>query len=334
MRGPRSILVSCLCVLAGAACSGPAAPTDAGSDAGPAPFDGGRGDAGASDAGASGDAGDAPDAGARLTPVFFSDWRTVALGRDNSLVDDGGKWDVILGNDRGEIILAPDGFPTAHALSVQYRNGGFVAVRATDLPVPEVGETRNYRWYYRHDQPDWPTDNTQHPIQDGNAQGDISWSFNTDTLSDTTWRSYFGVQVNGGENPFELARWYSPTLTTGAVYRYELQVHRTGESTFQLHARMYDPSGALLYDDGDFTNAHASGAMSLAGGPTFTFNQDMSRPFYGADTLNGLNAGCNGVTGVTTEGFPYAVQAAFAVVDGLDPGTFIGPYGTVEGESP
>ena len=56
------------------------------------------------------------------------------------------------------------------------------------------------------------------------------------------------------------------------------------------------------------------------------------RPFFGANTLNGLNAGCNGITGVTDAGFPYAVQAAFAIVDGLAPGAVIGPYGVVAGE--
>jgi len=267
--------------------------------------------------------------------VFFSDWRTMDAGTDNALVRDGAKWDIILGASRGEIIAAPAGFPTARALRVAFRNNGFVILRKTNLPVPPVNGTRNYRWYYRHDQPNWPMDNTQHPIQDGNAQGDISWSFNTDTLSDTTWRNYFGVQVNNMENPFMTGRWYSPTLVTGTVYRYELQVHRTGNTTFQLHARIYDgATGNLLHGDAAFTNAVAGGNLSLATGPTFTFNQDMSRPFWNADTLNGLNAGCNGVTGVMMDGFPYAVQAGIAVVDGLAPDTFIGPYGTVAGEVP
>lgn len=279
--------------------------------------------------------GEAADAVASMhTPVFFSDWREVGEGTSNDFVDDAGKWDVILGNERGEIIAAPEGFPTAHALRVRYRNSGFVMVRKTGLPVPAVGATRNYRWYYRHDQPDWPQDNTQHPIQDGNAQGDISWGFNTDTLSDTTWRNYFGVQVNNGENPYERGRWYSPTLETGAIYRYELQVHRIGDMTFQLHVQLFDATGALLYDDDDFTNANSGGSASLADLPTFTFSQDTSRPFYNADTLNGLNAGCNGVTGVTETDFPYAVQAGFAIVDDLPVGTFIGPYGTVIGEVP
>jgi hypothetical protein len=319
------------------ACGDDAGVTDGGPADGAARMDTGVPDGSLPDATIvdSGNDAEPTDAGGGLlVPVFFSDWRTVALGTDNALVDDGGKWDLVAGNDRGEVIDAPDGFPTAHALQVRYQNGGFVILRHNGLPVPPVGTTRNYRWYYRNDQPDWPMDNTQHPIQDGNAQGDISWSFNTNVLSDTTWENYFGVQVNNGENDFEHARWYSPMLTTSEVYRFELQVHRTGASTFEMHARVHASDDTLLHDDVDFTNAAAGGALSLADAPSFTFNEDTSRPFYGADTLNGLNAGCNGVTGVTTAGFPYAVQAGFAVVDGLAPGTFIGPYGTVEGEVP
>ncbi len=232
----------------------------------------------------------------------------------------------------GEIIAAPPGFPTARALNVVFRSNTFVLLRKTGLPVPGVGGTRNYRWYYRHDQPNWPIDNRQHPIQDGNAQGDVSWAFNSEALTDTTWQAYLGLQVNLNENSFANSRWYTPVLATGTVYRFELQVHRVGTETFQLHAAVFSAAGALLHGDQAWTNTLTGGNSSLAAMPTFTFNQNTMRPFFGANTLNGLNAGCNGVTGVTDAGFPYAVQAAFAIVDGLTPGSFIGPYGVVSGE--
>jgi hypothetical protein len=324
--GRRSLVLTLLVVALG--CGDVEAPADAGAN------DLAGADLTGVDLSAAADLGTADLAGTPLTPVFFSDWRTVAGGMTTTSTTDNNKWDFTAGGTRGEVIPSPTGFPGKQAMRIVYHTDGFVILRHTGMPVPAIGTTRNYRWYYRHDQLNWPMDNTQHPIQDGNAEGDISWSFNTDTLSASTWRAYFGVQVNSGENPFELARWYTPTLMTGTVYRIELQIHRTGDTTFQMHARGYDAAGALLYDDDDFSNQAAGGTMTLAGSPTFAFNQDATRPFYNADTLNGLNAGCNGITGVTQEGFPYAVQAAFAVVDGLAVGSFIGPYGTVAGEVP
>ncbi len=289
--------------------------------------DGAASPAGGGGAGGVTGGGGAGGGAALLTPVFFSDWRTAALGTANADVQDGGKWDTILGNDLGEIIDAPAGFPTHHALLVEYKAVNFLNMRKNGLPVPGVGTTRNYRFYWRHDQPDWPTDNNQHPVQDGNAGSQCSWTFGTNTTSNTTWRARFYNQINSMENPFELNSFFVPELSSGTVYRFDLQIHRTGDTTFQMHAQVHDEDDTLLHDDADFTNEDASGSVSLADAPTFNFHATL-----GASTLDGLNAGVNGITDVTQDGFPYAVQAAFAVVDGLPVGTFIGPYGTVDGE--
>jgi hypothetical protein len=287
----------------------------------------GTGGAGGASTGTGGEGGSS----APLTPLFFSDWRTMNLGTSNDDVQDGGKWDVILGDEWGEIIAAPEGFPTDRALLVEVKTveGGLINIRHTGMPIPPVDTTRNYRWYYRHDQPDWPEDNSQHPIQDGNAGSQTSWVFGTTAVSDVAWRARYYVQVNSGENPYEISSFYPPELQTGTVYRFELQIHRTGEDTFEMHGRVHGADDTLLHDDDDFTNVDAGGDVSLADAPTFHFNA-----VYGPQSMDGMNAGCNGITGQSTVGFPYAVQAGFAIVDGLAPGEFIGAYGSVEGEVP
>lgn len=348
--------ILCAALAAGLACSGQPVGTDAGtpSDAG-TETDAGTGSG--ADAGAGADAGSDPDAGsgadagsgmdgglAQLTPVFFSDWRTVPLGTGQASLSDDGKWGNV-GGRGGTVVEAPAGFPTARAMEVvaqKFRadgvtpNDGWFLFRKTGLPIPAVGGTRNYRYYYRHDQPLHPPDNATHPIQDGNAGSQINWAHGTITLTDTTWRQTFYVQVNSGENTFQNQHWWPPDLQTGEVYRFELQIHRIGDTTFNMHAQVHDSAGNLLYDDDDFTNAHANGTESLADNPTLSFNA-----VHTVASLDGLNGGCNGVSSMELNPdsayhvqMPYAVQAGFAVVDGLAPNTFIGPYGSVIGEEP
>jgi hypothetical protein len=298
---------SCLAALALAACSGPAAEVDAGStpaDApAPPPVDAPPGDSPRDDA-ATGDG-----------VLFASDFGT-ALGMEDPAVMDQARtptWCLRGGAVDGLEVVdgATAGFPTPGALRViarLERSGSMIRIGSpwcTGMPIPAIGESRYYRWYYRHDQPDHPPDNRQHPIQDGNAISQTSWAFDTISLSDTTWEHDYSVQSNSGENPFELQRWLSPVLQQGVVYRFELHILRTGDTTFEMHARTYDAAGTLLYDDDDYRNA--PGTMTLADRPTLHFHATS-----GASTLDGLNAGVNGISDIT-EDTPYAHQTGFCV---------------------
>ena len=291
--------------------------------------------------------------GGQLTPVFFSDWRTVTLGDSANSVTDNCKWSFITcsyGGRGGQVIAAPTGFPTANALQVtayKWRlpnwqgvitaNDGYFLIRKTGMPIPAIGTTRNYRFYYRHDQPNHPTDNGQHPIQDGNAGSQTNWNFGTYTLSDTTWQQCFYTFSTSDPvtyNSYLNQHWCPPNLQTGVVYRFEFQVHRIGETTLNFHARVYDSSGNLIHGDANYTNASHGGTSNLSMNPTIYTNAQ-----YGLSSNDGLNGGLNGITSMELNAnsayhdtMPYAVQAGFAVVDGLAPNTFIGPYGSVLGE--
>jgi hypothetical protein len=262
------------------------------------------------------DSGPRPDVVIGDGLLFASDFGTELGTTDRAVTDEDRMptW-CVRGGPETALEVVPRGalaFPMPNVLRVRalLESDGYGSLRIGDpfcegLPTPAIGESRYYRWYYMHEQPDHPADNGAHPIQDGSAQSTISWEFNTRTLSDTTWHHDYAVQVNSGENPFELQKWQSPTLEHNVVYRFELQILRTGDTTFEMHARTYDSDGALLYDDDDYGNE--VGTMTLADTPVLHFHATL-----GASTLAGLNAGLNGITGLTAD-VPYSHQAGFCI---------------------
>lgn len=307
-----------LVVFAGLGCSAPPGPgTDGGVDAGVEPMDAGNPPP---------DAGTGTDAG--VTPVsalFFSDWRT-ALGGTASAKSDGNKWNVVGDPANGLDVVAgaPLGFPSANCLRVtgQEAAGGFARLAKTGLGVPADGQSFFYRWYYRHEQPSLG-DNSQHPIESGQTGG-LDWSFNTETLTDTTWRPEF--RPGGDQMDAVLARWTGPVLQRSVLYRLELQVHKLSQTECRFHARVYDAAGLQVAGDADFINDRLASPTrrSLADNPTLHFRTP------GGSQLDELRAGCNGIS--NADWYPsvlYAYQGCFAVsAEG-----WCGPYGNVRGET-
>jgi hypothetical protein len=241
--------------------------------------------------------------------VFFSDWRT-ARGNSEAAVTDGGKWNIVSnGYQESMSVISSSGldFPSANVflLTAVERWQGFGIVRKTGIPVPAVNQSLYYRWYFRMMQVDDLQDEQTHPIQDGNAASDTNWMFivynggGSSGIPRGRWQPQFWSEGSGGNN----ARWYGPILNKNQTYRFELQIHRTGSSTFRMHVRIFDRAGTQIAGDADITNI--GGATRLSSNPTLTFNN--------VNNLNGLNAGNNGIAPPAPFPFPYAYEGCFAV---------------------
>ena len=265
-------------------------------------------------AGCDGPTAPAIDGGGTVEGLLFeSDWST-ATGTDRAAVSDGERWTQVGTNNVHAGVIPADGldFPTANVLEVVADGHGKV-IRYDALPIPGIGESRFYRWYFRVVVPDEfsSDDPNTHPIQDGNAAGQTNWMFNVnfDYAATGVWNMRFSVATP--ETDWPNYGWEPPTLDKHVTYRIELRVDRVGDDTFQLHPRIYGSDDTLLYDDDDFQNIDRTD--TLASTPTFRF-RDLAN-------LNGLNSGYNGLGGVTDPMTIY-YEGAFCVRSD----TWCGPY--------
>ena len=214
----------------------------------------------------------------------------------------------MLGGQGLEVISSNGlGFPTANVLRVtaEQRTTGYAFLRKTGLPIPEVGESNYYRWYFRATMPDGLEDPESHPFQDGNASSQSNWLFHVyHDAGAGRWRPQ--LRPSARSNAYPNDRWSGPALQKHVTYRFEVQLARTGTNTFRMNARIYDEAGTLLHSSNAFSNQ--TGASTLASNPTFTFSQ--------LANMDGLNAGNNGIAGSPSWPFVYGYQGAIAVCRG------------------
>ncbi len=245
--------------------------------------------------------------------LFFSDWRT-ATGNSPDAVADGGKWDIVSNGARDTMnIIRSTGldFPSRNVFQMiaTERWQGFGIVRKTGLPIPAPGESRYYRWYIRMMQPDDLADFQTHPIQDGNAASQTNWMFvvhngphvnhGNAPVPKGKWQAQFWSGGGAGND----ARWFGPLLNKNETYRFELQIERTGSTTYRMHVRIYDGAGTLIADDDDIQSIN--GTARLSSNPTLRFNN--------VAHMDGLNAGNNGIAGTGPFPFTYAYEGCFAI---------------------
>lgn len=250
--------------------------------------------------------------------IFTADWST-ALGNTTAAITDGGRFDIRGGSGGAVVTTASTGanFPTANVLYVPSRigEGSCLPRKSTGLGVPAIGESRFYRIYLLFAFDDNDSDPQSHPVQDGNAGGDINWEIAI--RHNDAGPGFVLAQFQfGSENAFPWMKVNGPALPKNQVFRWEWQILRTGTNTFQCHARIYNAAGTLLYDDDDFRNEQATGNL--------TSNHEFN--FHVLANMAGLNVGAN-QGNYTPAGF-YGYQGAVAV-SAVD---WCGPY--VAGESP
>ena len=274
-----------------------------------------------------------PPSGATL--MFASDWST-ALGRTDAALRDTGKpepWDIIAANGQLNQVVSAAGldFPTSNVLRVQGGWRGSPAGAAAENPrleasrghieIPAVGQSIYYRWYIRVVVPNsYTADPLTHPIQDG-TQGETSnWQQEVRSATNGTWSLTWNVNGNG-QNPYPNNRWAMTTsLQKNQTYRVELQLLRTGTSTFALHARVYNSAGQQIAGDANFRNADGSATLAS--------NRNVR--FLNVNQLAGFQAGFNGLNGGTQSMYPVMLyyQGGFAITKG----GWAGAYGSVAGE--
>src|SRR5207302_10233012 len=81
------------------------------------------------------------------------------------------------------------------------------------------------------------------------------------------WQTTIGT-ANAG---YPVDYWtLSATLSHGAWYRFEFQIHFVDSTHIQVHVRVYDAAGALLYGDGDFQQSDYGNTPPWNGSDTWT----------------------------------------------------------------
>lgn len=234
--------------------------------------------------------GSPPPAGLEMDSLW--DFTT---GPTDAAIEDDGEWDPsFTSNNSGTregltvaVASGTDPFVT-NALEVRYRtaSSGFAFIRQIGLAVPDVGESKWYRWGFRQRFTEDQVANTPHPIQDAQAQGGTNWMFMIPpaTVTATTWRPEYRTAALSNPGHYQ---WLGPVLDIGTWYLFEHQVERTGTTTWNLHVRVRNTAGTLIAEDVDFVNM-ADAGESLADDPTLTFHD--------VANLAGINGGCNGIT--------------------------------------
>jgi hypothetical protein len=263
--------------------------------------------------------------------LFASDWGT-ARGTGTDALRDTGKrlpWEVVLGAGLTVIDAAGLDFPTPNVLEVMgvetAAGSGLIRFgqpRISGLPVPEVGQSLYYRWYFRTAVPDSiDTDSggAPHPIQDGQASSQTNWMFETTISRDGGW----GPRLFNFPAPFPDNRWGAPApLRKHQTYRFELQLHRVTATTFTPHVRVYDSAGTLLISDAEISNSGGASAATLATNPEL--------PIRFLDNLGRFQVGNNGPGWtVPSNLFPFPMFYQGAVCIRAD--TWCGPYQPGEG---
>lgn len=239
-----------------------------------------------------------------------SDWPT--LGSTASALLDGGRWSRIGGAGLDIIPATGLDFPTPTVLRVTARQStaGFGIVRADSQLGPlAIGHSRWYRHYARYVFPDNLSDGQSHPVQDGNPGSAINWAWSIRHNLGGPDRFTAALLVHAAPgnpltNPWAYQEWTPPPLRKGVTYRFEWQVERVSETQFRLHVRIYDAAGTLVQSDADFRSN--DGRTTLASNPLLLFNNPAN--------LAGLNAGLNGISGMTGD-FVYGYQSGFASSD-------------------
>jgi hypothetical protein len=233
--------------------------------------------------------------------LFHSDWST-ATGLTDAALRDTSKalpWDIVIGsqplaNTCAIVSAAGLDFPSTNVFQVNgdYAGPGVQPIMTRQVsilpgnnhwPIPAVGQSLFFRLYKRVVYPVPPNPalgNNNHCIEEQGG-GASNWSFSFD-IDANGWRPKMQSQVS---TRFMLSNAGAAAyLARNQTYRIEWQVHRIGATTYNLHMRIYNSAGTLLYSDANFVNP--ANGQSLANAPTLT----LTNP----ETLDGFQVGTNG----------------------------------------
>jgi hypothetical protein len=240
--------------------------------------------------------------------VFQSDWTTV--GTASSAVTDGGKWGnywefnngtsvQLLSVVSGASISAPGG---RNALQVLQRGSTYAAeVEQDGIVAPS---TDFYvRFYMRNDDTSSAGDHAVEPGLSATAWDNLIYIRKTSGANG--WQSVVGT-LNAG---YPINYWGpNATLTRGAWYRFEFYVHYVDATHMQIHPRVYDATGTLLWSDGDFRQADYRATTPWNGSDTWTlasyYAAGYSFPVVPTQLVN-FALGNNGQAGASDTGLAW-----------------------------
>jgi hypothetical protein len=232
--------------------------------------------------------------------VFESNWST-ELGTSPAAFTDGGRWDewsdAGFNTPDGPIMAVVASGPNAtypNALRVQQRGGCddcWADVRKN--PFIATGNTDYYLRYYimTNDTLGTSGDHGVEPWIGGGQYNDLLY------LSKYEGPSGWGVTLVIGANgdsigPFgryPVFNWFLvgqqgepiplEVLSYNAWYRFEFWVHFTSTNHIQVHPRVYDAAGTLLYQDADFVQEDYGSSDYCAGRSDWTLARWYTSPF-------------------------------------------------------
>ncbi len=181
--------------------------------------------------------------------IFESNWDT-STGTSAAAVTDGGKWPHYWEFNRGTgvqlLSVIPGGPDGQNALRVQQRGSTYAA----DLQIDDVlPQSQDYylRFYMRNDD----TSSAGDHVVTVDAWHYQSLTFLRKYSGSADWR--FVVSMYGCSEQYPLNHWGPPgRLPRGQWYRFEYFVDFIDANHVQVHPRVYDANGSLLYTDQDF----------------------------------------------------------------------------------
>jgi hypothetical protein len=192
--------------------------------------------------------------------VFESDWSN-AIGSDSSAVMDGGRWndwwEFGTGGSGSLLSVVPEGPSGRKALRVPQRGPDVGGSLQLDNFLPQSADFY-VRFYLRNDD----TSRTGDDVVTVNIWGSHNLVYVRKASSARGWN--FLVAMSGCADYYPVGHWgpapnqrpeggaEPQLLARGEWYRFEYYVHFTAADHIQIHPRVYDASGALLFADADF----------------------------------------------------------------------------------
>jgi len=189
--------------------------------------------------------------------LFESNWNT-ATGTSQRAVTDGGRWPLYDEFNRGtgvQLLSVVSGGPRGHnALRVQQRGSRYAAnLQKKSFGAPS---TDYYlRFYMKNDDTSAAGDHIVTP--DIYKYENLIYMRKYSTASD--WSFVIGAFGCGYVYPIGYWR-PKASLALGRWYRFEYYVHYTNANHIQVHPRIYDDAGKLLFSDAAFVQSDPGSA--------------------------------------------------------------------------
>jgi hypothetical protein len=233
--------------------------------------------------------------------LFESNWDTAA-GTSSAAVTDGGRWPnywEFNGGTSVQLLSVVTGGVGGHnALRVQQRGSTFAAnLQLDNFAAPS---TDYYvRYYMKNDD----TSSAGDHIVTADTYQYANLTYLRKVGGPTSWQHY--ISLYGCGYTYPIGHWTPSTrLANGQWYRFEYYVHYTASNRVQVHPRVYNAAGTLIFSDADFRQSDF-GSASWNGRSDWTLASYYAAGYdFCVDPtwMNDLGLGNNGQFGAADTG--------------------------------